>query len=97
MLLCARFIYDGLIPSSENLFVKITSSGDADTYSGTGNPQIKSGYGNDLGVVYGFRMVEKSILSVGLDFNPIPISFTSLPTTTGLTFTTSGSTAKNRY
>jgi hypothetical protein len=42
-------------------------------------------------------MIEKSILSFGLDFNPIPISFTSLPTATGLTFTTSGSTAKNRY
>ena len=88
--------YDSLSPSSENLVVKITSGGGAGTYSGTGNPQSKSGYGYDLGVGYGFRMGEKSILSVGMDFNPIPISFTSLPTATGLTFTTSGSTAKNR-
>lgn len=88
--------YDSLSPSSENLVVKFTSGGGAGTYSGTGNPQSKSGYGYDLGVGYGFRMGEKSILSVGMDFNPIPISFTSLPTATGLTFTTSGSTAKNR-
>ena len=89
--------YDNISPTSDNLVVKITAGGGAGTYSGTGNPQSKSGYGYDLGVGYGLRMGEKSILSIGIDLNPIPLSFTQLPTATGLTYNTSSSNVKNRF